>query len=77
MEREKVDGKCDLDPFLSEKILNILQDCEEMGLAHSAGFGSPHSSTGARSTIGVANKSPQFELYVYGGTLPNTCASVL
>jgi len=47
VEREKVSRKCDLNPFPSEKILNISQDCEGMGLGHSAGVGSPHSSTGA------------------------------
>lgn len=47
MEKEKVDRKCDLDPFPSEKILNVLQHCEGMELAHSVGFGLPHSSTAA------------------------------
>lgn len=28
MEGEKVDRKCDLDPFPSKKLLNTLQDCK-------------------------------------------------
>lgn len=46
-----------LDPFLSEKNLEHIRRLQGEGLGHSAGFGSPHSSTAARWALGVVNGS--------------------
>lgn len=66
-----------LDPFPSEKNLEHIRRLQGEGLAHSTGFGSPHSSTGARWALGVVKEIIQFGLHLWNGSSKHLCTSAV